>query len=716
MRWGVDMAAGNRSAAVANFNLLSRVDGPQAVYALKVSLAVTLTLAVAFLFDLQNTYWALMTIPLIVRPQAGTMVWRGAARLTGTLLGALVGVFLVGSFGQSVGTILAAISLWLFATGCLARRESGTDAYAYAVAGTTTLVIAIDAGPDVASVYGYALARTTETAIAIVCSFLTLLVVFPVSMDLQVAVKLEEAKAGILSLSRRAAAGSGKPDPGAGRTAIVGLLSVNTDLRAQSFERSRRGWRLPRLTAVAVALNRLMAASDALAFALQGLEAGTDKVVREARARLSILLETPAASKDTDALMQVAGKVDDYMRSLDEVAASSGIHGKSEEGVEDRIGQVAVLYRLGTLAEALRGLMIAEADLLDPERPVGRVRALGGRFKDGTAILQSGIRPVITFLAAAGAWLSTGWSAGGTFTLLAGTLTMVLPTIVPRSALPAAGVMTGLGYVAGAVAALALMIVLPSLDGFVEFALVLGATIFVVFYMTGGAKTLAIGIGAILMLAIGLQPANEQTFSFIRFVNVAAVLALTTAAFIASVCVLFPENPNWLKRHLKKGLEKLLRGACAESPMREDAFLAQAVDILGDYGGDLSPTDPEAASLLVRGSAVIVAGLECYELRRLAVRDDLPLSLSVMVPALVSMVRASAGVGRSSRTAAKVRGMVREAILDVLDRGEASAGISKTVLRFAAISELLYALAASGDLAPPSGSPTDRTLQTWKGL
>ena len=77
------------------------VDIEQARYALNVSIAAILALAIAFFFNLQNTYWALLTIPLIVRQQSGTMVWRSAARLAGTLLGALVAMVLVGAFAQS---------------------------------------------------------------------------------------------------------------------------------------------------------------------------------------------------------------------------------------------------------------------------------------------------------------------------------------------------------------------------------------------------------------------------------------------------------------------------------------------------------------------------------------------------------------------------------------------------------------------------------------
>ena len=104
-------------------SIVGWVDIEQARYALNVSIAAILALAIAFFFNLQNTYWALLTIPLIVRQQSGTMVWRSAARLAGTLLGALVAMVLVGAFAQSgpaVGEDVVEASL---KGGALAQAE-----------------------------------------------------------------------------------------------------------------------------------------------------------------------------------------------------------------------------------------------------------------------------------------------------------------------------------------------------------------------------------------------------------------------------------------------------------------------------------------------------------------------------------------------------------------------------------------------------------------
>ena len=172
-----------------------------------------------------------------------------------------------------------------------------------------------------------------------------------------------------------------------------------------------------------------------------------------------------------------------------------------------------------------------------------------------------------------------------------------------------AGISIGLGYAAGAAISLALMIALPLVDSLAAFALIMGATMFVIFYIGGRPQTLAVGIGTTLMLAVGLQPANEPSYSPIDLFNTVAILAFMPPVFVASMTILFPQDPRWLKRHLRRGLRDLLGQATARRPIETDAFIAQTIDILGDYGGDLDAEDPEVERLIVLGRAVLVAGL-----------------------------------------------------------------------------------------------------------
>ncbi len=685
------------------------MNGPQAIYAAKVAMATVLALAFAFMLDLQNTYWALLTIPLVARPDAGSMVWRSAARLAGTLIGALVGLMLIANFAQTAGHMIAALALWIFATSYLARLMSGTDAYAYGVAGLTALVIVLDTGPNAPAAYGYALARTTETAVAIVASFVVLLVVFPVSVENQVQGQIASARSRMLKLARDDLSGGATVAIGERKAVFSELLAIHTTLRAQAFERSRRNWRLPRMTEVAVLLNRTLVAADAAAFALGKLSSAERQGrVEDERATLCrMLADYPPQRTSVEETRADVAAIERFIASLDPdtlVRHLTQTPGLVEESLPRR---VAALYRLRLFAETLRDLLVAEAALLDPDTPTPRAEPISARYRDRVAAFEAGLRPALVFVAASSIWIASGWSAGGIFTLLVGALVIMLPTIIPRPVLTPAGISIGLGYAAGAAISLALMIALPLVDSLAAFALVMGATMFVIFYIAGTPQTLAIGIGATLMLAVGLQPANQQTYSAIGLFNTMAVLTLMPPVFVASMTILFPQGPSWLKRHLRRGLRDLLGQATARRPIEADAFIAQTIDILGDYGGDLDAGDPEVERLIVLGRAVLVAGLECHELRRLAASPDVPVSLSGRLPEILGRIRSAAGLPAGAPESGEVFTAVRGEVRAVLDEPPPE-GPPLALLRFGAVCELLQALVASGDLADPRSLPAIR--------
>lgn len=699
-------------------SIVGWVDIEQARYALNVSIAAILALAIAFFFNLQNTYWALLTIPLIVRQQSGTMVWRSAARLAGTLLGALVAMVLVGAFAQSGPAMIGALALWIFGTGYLARLESGTDAYAYGVGGLTAMVIALDTGPNIDAAYGYALARTTETVIAIVCGFVVLLVVFPRSVEATAMETIADGRKRVLALARAALHPSRAAAPQDRKAAIASLLAIHTQLRAQSFERSRKRWRLPRMTAVAHALTQVSVAAEACRFAIEHLPDSDRKgQVEDERIRLAEIVDGfPERREDAERTLADAKTIERFIEGVEPHRIVERAH-REESGTFSSL-EVAALFRLRIFASALRDLLTREAALLDPSLPADEARPMSQRYRDHWAALQYGVRPMLTFVLAAGVWILSGWETGYVYALITGALTLLLPTIVPRKVRVKAGLNIGLGYAAGAILSLALMAMLPFLDGFWGLALLLGSAIFVIYYVVGGQPTLPIAIGATLMLAIGLQPSNDQSYSAIRLINTVATLALMPPTFIAAVAILFPENQAWLCRHLRRGTDKLLDGATRPKAMDQQAFFEQAVDIIGDYGNDLDTSGAKAEHLLDRAEATLLAGLEAYELRRLAADPALPQEIAAFCPRLLSAIRTAAGLSKGTQEKpeecfAALRGAIERAGTGAGDGPDEARRLA--LLRFGAVGELLAVIVETGRLArtaarePAVAKPAGRT-------
>lgn len=691
-----------RTARDLASQLPGRVDAGRAVHAGKVALAAILTLAIAFVFDLQNTFWALLTVPLIVRPQSGATVWRSAARLGGTLVGCFVALFLVGFFAQSPVAMIGALGLWLFGVGFWARLESGSDAYAYAVAGMTTLVIVLDTGSAAGDVYAFALARTTETFIAVASAFVVLLVVFPHSAADDVEQNIRAARELAFRIGRDAVAMRPVLNAADHKAAIALLAVIATDLRARKYERSRRNDRLAHAVAVAQGLTRIVVEAEGVRRTLSETDPNERVAALEhARGRLErVLARASKPPERSRCSLREAESVEDVRSSIEPARVADHIRQSGTFG-DSSLRQAAALFQLRMFAGAVSEFLKSEAAFSDPGSRPTPVMPVPNRYPDLIAACETGLRPMIVFLSCAALWLSTGWSDGGLLALIAGGFTLVLPNIVPRPVRLHAGKLLAQGFSAGAVISLLLMACLSHLEGFSALALLLGSAVFVIFYVAGDVPRLPLAIGSTVMIAIALQPSNTPVYSPIGLVNEYAGLALMPVALISGLTILFPENQAWLKRHLRHGTSVLLRKATAEGrPIDEHVFSVQMIDILGDYGADLDADDPQAAHLIDRARMTRLAGQECYRMRRLAASGDLPLEIASLAGALISSVRKAVELPSSAIRSEAIFQDLERTIADWINKGDCQDRQYLAVFRFAASAGLCRILVRSGDLSP----------------
>ncbi|QUS34904.1 FUSC family protein [Falsirhodobacter algicola] len=583
----------------------------RAIYALKVALTVVLTLFVAFMFNLDHTYWALMTVPLIVRPEAGTMVWRSTARLAGTFAGGLAGCALALSFAQSPVQAIGGLALFLLLVGYLTRMQSGIDAYGYATGGFTALVITISAATDPTLAWPLTLARLTETMIPIFCGFVVMLVVFPRSVTDNAGRSLQAARGVLLGFTGDVLKADHAPPSAPEREVMVAIGAAHTDLRSLVYERSRKGWRRPGMADVAHAMDRLTVAVTALRFAQEDAPGAAASPVR---AELLTLVEALAAAQ-TAAERVALGQRADRLTVLPEGPQPI------PKGRLAAPGDV-VARCLALVALRLRELAWAEALLADPEGTAPQIPARPARrpsirrYRDHVAALQNGARPAIMLILMSIAWLGTGWSAGSSIVTIVPALTLLLPTIVPRAVRVKAGQALTLGLTAGLVIGLALMMALNHVEGFVALALLLGAAVFVIFFLAGELQLLPLAIGSMIMISVGLQFSNTPNFDPLTLFNAAAGLFLLPPCFIAALTILFPEDRGWLRSHLRRGTTRLMtRAATARSDSHDDG-LDEMIDMFTDYGPGLSTDLPQDAALIRRARGALVASLCCHDLRR----------------------------------------------------------------------------------------------------
>ncbi|MFK0346859.1 FUSC family protein [Pseudomonas asiatica] len=138
-------------------------------FALRTIVAGLLCLYLAFIFDLEQPKWALMTVIIISLPLAGMTLKRSFAQVLGTAAGAAMAVVIMALFPQAPMPFIVCLALWLaFCTagGTLLRY---TDSHAFVLSGFTAVVVAMLAVPEPDGILLLAITRLTETLLAVAC-------------------------------------------------------------------------------------------------------------------------------------------------------------------------------------------------------------------------------------------------------------------------------------------------------------------------------------------------------------------------------------------------------------------------------------------------------------------------------------------------------------------------------------------------------------------
>lgn len=154
---------------ISYFTLAMRPGRNVLFFALRTVVAGLLCLYLAFLFDLDQPKWALMTVIIISLPLAGMTLKRSFAQVIGTTAGAAVAVILMAVFPQAPIPFIVSLALWLAlctAGGTLLRY---TDSHAFVLSGFTAVVVAMLAVPEPDGVLMLAITRLTETLLAVAC-------------------------------------------------------------------------------------------------------------------------------------------------------------------------------------------------------------------------------------------------------------------------------------------------------------------------------------------------------------------------------------------------------------------------------------------------------------------------------------------------------------------------------------------------------------------
>lgn len=573
-----------------------RRHGPTWAYMLKVCLAAFLTYWLALELELPSPRTTLITVFIVMQPQSGSVIAKGAYRMLGTAVGLLVTVLLIAVFGQYGELYLACLALWVGLCCALSARQRNFTAYAFVLAGYTAAIVGLPALAHPEGVGLSAIWRAMEVGLAIVCSSLVAALVFPE--------RAEDALRATLrgrfgAFNRLICDGLSQFDEGrllADSRRFIGEAVRLENLRSLAvFEdpavRQRSG-RLQRLNA-----EFMMASSgfNALLRWLQHLRA---------QGREDLLAHLAPALHDLQAVLEP------YQPQLFTAAEAGSLAAELEHWQQRwprlnthlantlTLDELTAWQLLQRFVADLRDYALTHASLSEQ---VHAREVWSHPFAPSTApwvSLAAGIRGSIVVAVSSLFWIATAYESGVPLVLSASaavSLTAAAPD--PQKA----GLQMGLGALLGAVlGTLETFLVFPLIDGFALLCLVLAPVFMLGAWLTTRLQTFGIGLGMLIVFASGGVPDNLTVYDPAPFINdyIATILAFLFCA--AASAVILPPNARWLWRHLQAQLRGQLRFAL-EGRLQavRSQFESRIRDVLQHASG-LSAGDPAVQQGLMR--------------------------------------------------------------------------------------------------------------------
>src|SRR6266446_4109796 len=168
------------------------------IFAAKTTASGLIALLVAFTFNLDQPYWALLTVFIVSQPlQSGQVLAKSLYRIIGTVIGAGVALLFVALFAQERVLFLGALALWIGLCAFGSQYAKNFAAYAFVLSGYTTAIVGIPGALDAGSAFYIATGRVTEISLGIVVAATVSHVVLPNSLVPSLRQVVVDAHAGL---------------------------------------------------------------------------------------------------------------------------------------------------------------------------------------------------------------------------------------------------------------------------------------------------------------------------------------------------------------------------------------------------------------------------------------------------------------------------------------------------------------------------------------
>ncbi|CAI0746356.1 FUSC family protein [Serratia liquefaciens] len=147
-------------------------------YALRNSLAMCLSLWVAFVLNLDEPYWALTSAAVVSFPTVGGVISKSIGRVFGSLVGAAASVAIAGHCLNDPWLFTLFIAAWIGLCTYISNHYQNNVSYAFALAGYTAAIIAFSTVNvmDTQQIFDIAQARVCEVITGILCGGLMMMI------------------------------------------------------------------------------------------------------------------------------------------------------------------------------------------------------------------------------------------------------------------------------------------------------------------------------------------------------------------------------------------------------------------------------------------------------------------------------------------------------------------------------------------------------------
>jgi Fusaric acid resistance protein family len=207
------------------------------IFAAKTTASGLIALLVAFTFNLDQPYWALLTVFIVSQPQqSGLVLAKSFYRIVGTLIGAAVALLLVGLCAQERVIFLGGLALWIGLCTFGSQYARNWAAYAFVLSGYTVAIVGIPAALDAGNAFYIATGRVTEISLGIIVAATVSHVVLPNSLVPSLSKAVADARTG---LADYAVALFGAGDTAPLRTRLLGQAIEIENLRTSAIFEDR---------------------------------------------------------------------------------------------------------------------------------------------------------------------------------------------------------------------------------------------------------------------------------------------------------------------------------------------------------------------------------------------------------------------------------------------------------------------------------------------